>query len=169
MATRLTGPALLSTPFLCSSQEGPTDPWVPQALLYLREAVDMRGLPAAVEGWAQAVQGGPLCTGWGREEEACTDSQCSRFPAQGGQCSKNEQGRLGTQDPQGALTTYLPRPLTREREMARPPSWSLCSPLTGYYYPHGHPEQTVRTKVVTQGTPCVYRAHRAQTFCPSDL
>lgn len=42
-------------------------------------------------------------------------------------------------------------------------------PLTGHYYPHDHPEQMVRTKGVTQGTPCVYRAHRAQTFCPSDL
>lgn len=53
--------------------------------------------------------------------------------------------------------------------MARPPSWSLCSPLNGCCYSHGHPEQMVRTKVVAQGSPCVYRAHRAQTLCPSDL
>lgn len=73
-----------------------------------------------------------------------------------------------------ALTTpggpdHLPRTLAQERKMVHPPYWSLYSPLNGCYYSHGHPEQMVRTKVVAQGIPYVYRAHRAQTFCLSDL
>lgn len=39
--------------------------------------------------------------------------------------------------------------------MAHPPSWSLCSPLSGYYPSLRHPEQMMRTKVVAGDTKCL--------------
>lgn len=50
--------------------------------------------------------------------------------------------------------------------MARPSSWSLCSPFNGYYPSLRHPEQMVRTKVVAGDTKCLRSPQGSRPSAP---
>lgn len=125
VATRLMGSAL-SAPLLCSWQEAPTnpDPWLLQALLYLRErrgrAVDMQGLPAAMSCVRPATARGG-CVRGGMHRYLVFPLSCTVRTVQ------NRTRMAGHSRPPGG-PDHLPRPLAQEKKMAHPPSWSLCSP-----------------------------------------